>query len=74
MGTNLERSVKSYNEFVASLEGTVMPKGRKFKELGASKGADLLDEIAQVESSTRMLRDGKDMQLEVLDAEVKNED
>lgn len=52
--TGLERSVKSYNEAVGSLETRVLPSARKFKELSAATGDDL-PEIAPVETALRQL-------------------
>lgn len=73
LGSNLEKSVKSYNEFVGSLEGNVMPKGRKFKELGtASNGSDI-KVLSEIETTTRMLRVGRDIQVDVFDAEDTQE-
>lgn len=68
LGTNLEKSVKSYNEFVGSLEGNVMPKGRRFRELGAASNSADIKALSEVETSTRMLRLGRDMQIDVVDA------
>jgi DNA recombination protein RmuC len=71
LGTNLERSVKSYNDFVGSLEGNVMPKGRRFRELGAAPNGSEIRPLAEVEASARMLRLGRDLQLDVVDADGK---
>jgi DNA recombination protein RmuC len=73
LGTNLEKSVKSYNDFVGSLEGNVMPKGRKFKELGAIKDSTDIKGLVEIETSARMLRVGRDIRLDVLDAEEISE-
>jgi DNA recombination protein RmuC len=73
LGTNLEKSVKSYNDFVGSLEGNVMPKGRKFKEFGAIKDSTDIKGLVEIETSARMLRVGRDIRLDVLDAEEISE-
>lgn len=38
LGTSLDRSVKSYNDLIGSVEARVLPQARKFKEFGASDG------------------------------------
>ncbi len=38
LGKNLDRSVESYNQAIASIERRVLPSGRRFKELGATVG------------------------------------
>lgn len=68
LGSNLEKSIKSYNEFVGSLEGNVMPKGRKFKELGAIKDSTDIKGLAEIETSARMLKVGRDIAIDVMDA------
>lgn len=73
LGSNLERSVKSYNDFVGSLEGNVMPKGRKFKDLGAASNGGELKVISEIEATARMLRVGRDIKLDVIDAEEEGE-
>ena len=51
MGTKLKSSLDSYNKAVGSLEGNVLIKARKFKELQAASGAD---EIAPLEVIDRV--------------------
>lgn len=69
LGSNLEKSVKSYNEFVGSLEGNVMPKGRRFRELGAAANGSEIKVLPEIETSARMLKLGRDMHLDVMDAD-----
>ena len=45
VGAALRRSIESYNKAVGSLESRVLPSARRFKELGAATG----DEIIAVE-------------------------
>jgi DNA recombination protein RmuC len=51
----LDRAVDSYNKAVASLEGRVLVTARKFKELGASTGADIGAPDA-IDKATRSLQ------------------
>jgi DNA recombination protein RmuC len=53
VGSSIERSVKSYNELVSSLDSRVMVTARKFKELGAAEGAEPV-EPAQVDTMPRL--------------------
>jgi DNA recombination protein RmuC len=41
LGKNLDRSVESYNQAIASIERRVLPSGRRFKELGATAGPEI---------------------------------
>ncbi|MBU6405677.1 MAG: DNA recombination protein RmuC [Alphaproteobacteria bacterium] len=52
LGNSLEKSVKSYNELVGSVEARVLPQARRFKELGAGEEG----EIAVIEQSNLMPR------------------
>ncbi|MCL6612966.1 MAG: DNA recombination protein RmuC [Peptococcaceae bacterium] len=51
----LDRSVEAYNRAVGTLESRVLVSARKFKELGASTGADI-DALDVVEKSTRAIQ------------------
>lgn len=62
LGTNLDRSVKSYNKFVGSLETSVFPQARKFTELGVEGTQDQLAEIEELETDVRQVR-GRDLAL-----------
>jgi DNA recombination protein RmuC len=55
VGGALTSAVKSYNNFVGSLEGRVMSQARKFEELKADTPATPLKEIAFVEEPVRDL-------------------
>lgn len=61
LGKNLERSVKSYNQFVGSIEGSVMPQARKFTELEVEGTQDPLAELEPVEGDVRHVRNGRDL-------------
>lgn len=56
LGDNLERSVRSYNETVGSLERNVLPGARRFKELGVSTGDKEIEELPQIEIGTRTVQ------------------
>ncbi len=69
LGTNIERSMKSYNELVGSLERNVLPKGRRFTELGAAPADSEIAELAKIESHVRLLDVDKDIDMDVIDIE-----
>ncbi len=48
LGSNLQRAMKSYNEFGGSLERKVLPAARRFKDMGIASNSTLpeLEEIA----------------------------
>lgn len=54
VGTAIERSVKSYNELVGSVESRVLPQARKFKELGAGDAGVEVAAPAQIETAPRL--------------------
>jgi DNA recombination protein RmuC len=54
VGGALDKSVKKYNELVASFDTRVMVTARKFKDLGADEGGADIPEIAAVESAPRL--------------------
>ena len=56
IGKNLERSNKAYNDAVGSLERSVLPGARKFKEMGINANNDLT-EMKPVETALRIDRD-----------------
>ena len=61
LGRGLDRTVKTYNNFVGSMEGSVMPQARKFNELQVEGTQDLLPELKLVETDTRQLRTDRDL-------------
>jgi DNA recombination protein RmuC len=50
--TGLDKAVKSYNQAVGSLESRVLPGARKFKELEAATGEEIL-ELGEVETALK---------------------
>lgn len=54
MGTNLNRTVNSYNEMIGSYEARVIPQSRKLSEMGVGDGEVI--ELDVVESSPRELK------------------
>lgn len=56
LGGNLEKSVRSYNDVIGSLERNVLPGARKFKDLSVATGDKEIVELPQVEVATRNLQ------------------
>ncbi|MGY8958014.1 MAG: DNA recombination protein RmuC, partial [Alphaproteobacteria bacterium] len=62
LGGDIERLSKRYNNFVGSMETSVMPQARKFNELeveGASKG---LADLTPLETDIRDVRHDRDLE------------
>ena len=55
LGQSLGKSVRAYNDAVASLEGRVLSSARKFKELGATPQNEIL-ELEPIERSAREIQ------------------
>lgn len=64
LGRNLETALKSYNEFVGSVDGRLMPTLRKFEELGAQTGTPA-GELREVEIAVRRLAEVPEAELKV---------
>ena len=56
LGTRLKSSLEAYNEAVGSLEGNVLVKARKFKELQAANGGDEIKALDPIDRVPRMLQ------------------
>ncbi|GGD17145.1 DNA recombination protein RmuC [Aquisalinus flavus] len=73
LGKSLAQTVKKYNDTVATIEGRVMPKARKFTELEMQGAQMPIEEIEQVEQSVRQLAANRDMLLD-FDGEDESRD
>ena len=59
VGKGLQRAVKAYNDSVGSLEGRVLPRARKFEELGPARDAKRIEDVSPVDAYPRSVnRDG----------------
>ena len=55
LGSRLRGSVEAYNEAIGSLEGNVLVKARRFKDLQAANGDDI-QQIEPIDKQPRMLQ------------------
>ena len=63
VGDCIEKSVKSYNELVGSVESRVLPQARKFKELGAGDAGIEIAAPAPIESAPRQITAPEQLEL-----------
>ena len=56
LGSRLKSGLDAYNQAVASLEGNVLVKARKFKDLHAANGGDDIKTLEVVDRVPRMLQ------------------
>lgn len=63
LGGSLETSVKNYNAFIASLEGSVLPQARKFRDLQVETGGKEIAETKPVDLALREPRADRDLTL-----------
>ena len=70
VGRNLERSVEAYNRAVGSLDIRVLAAARKFKDLGVSTQAEILD-LAGIDKTTRKFQSEELLALPTWEAEEK---
>jgi DNA recombination protein RmuC len=63
VGEAIERSVKTYNEMVGSVESRVLPQARKFKELGAGDAGIEIAAPAPIETAPRQITAPEQLEL-----------
>jgi DNA recombination protein RmuC len=56
LGRSLKSSLDAYNDAVGSLEGNVLVKARRFKELRAANAGEEIKELEQIDRVPRMLQ------------------
>jgi DNA recombination protein RmuC len=56
LGSRLKSSLEAYNDAVGSLEGNVLVKARKFKELQAANGGEEIRALEPIDRVPRMLQ------------------
>jgi DNA recombination protein RmuC len=56
LGSRLKSTLESYNQAVGSLEGNVLIKARKFKELQAANGGEEIKALEPIDRVPRMLQ------------------
>jgi DNA recombination protein RmuC len=56
LGSRLKSSLEAYNQAVGSLEGNVLVKARRFKELQATNGAEDIKALEPIDRVPRMLQ------------------
>jgi DNA recombination protein RmuC len=56
LGSRLKSSLEAYNQAVGSLEGNVLVKARKFKELQATNGVEEIKALEPIDRVPRMLQ------------------
>jgi len=74
-GGALHKSVKCFNEFIGSLEQSVMPQVRRFNELEVEGTATEVPALKPIDLEPRLLRDDRDFaeQLNGADFECDSE-
>ena len=66
LGKSLAGSIGKYNDFIGSLEGSVMPQGRRFRELEVEGTGNELPALIPVEIEPRQLRPDRDLSIPAL--------
>jgi DNA recombination protein RmuC len=63
LGSSLDTSVRHFNSFVGSLEGSVLPQARRFRDLGIA-GAKEIQLVEPIEREVRAPVHGRDLQFD----------
>ena len=61
LGKNLASSIRKYNDFIGSLEGSVMPQARRFHELEVEGTSTAIAVLPLVEIEPRALQPDRDI-------------
>jgi DNA recombination protein RmuC len=64
LGRSLEAGVRSYNSFVGSIEASVLPQARKFRELHVAENVRTIEQLRLVETDIREPAGGRDLLFE----------
>jgi DNA recombination protein RmuC len=64
LARGIEGNVKLFNTFVGSLETSVMPQARRFRDLGVTDASKTIDLIPMIESEAREPVEGRDLLFE----------
>ena len=56
LGKGLGTAINAYNSAVGSLESRVLVSARRFKDLGAAAIGSEIEELPQIETSSRLLQ------------------
>lgn len=71
-GKNLDKAVIAYNSLVGSLETSVMPQARKFRDLEVEGTGEELKQLPPIESDPRELAEGRDLVITTVPATKPN--
>lgn len=61
LGRELKSSTAAYNQFVGSLENSVLPQARRFRDLGAADSSKTIEFIAPLDVEIREPLEGRDL-------------